>query len=190
MDQHFCNDNLKKSMGKVEQRESDEEEIDEDGRPVFKDETFIVKPEQIINENDKKKKSLKEMEKDFGEEVDRKQARLESNKVALDEIKNRIERKKYQEMTKDLKFNDPEDDTELKEKQQFRFTLAFGFGFISLMFLAFVCGYFLGKKILNLSETGSLIMSLGVGIGTIVMETVLFVIRMEKLEKAERQKKD
>jgi hypothetical protein len=55
-----------------------------------------VKPEQIINENDKKKKSLKEMEKDFGEEIDRKQARLESNKVALDEIKNRIERKKYQ----------------------------------------------------------------------------------------------
>jgi hypothetical protein len=54
------------------------------------------------------------------------------------------------------------------------------------MFLSFVCGYFLGKKIFNLSETGSLIMSLGVGIGTIVMETVLFVIRMEKLEKAER----
>jgi hypothetical protein len=54
------------------------------------------------------------------------------------------------------------------------------------MFLAFVCGYFLGKKILNLSETGSLITSLVVGIGTIIVETVLFVIRMERLESQER----
>lgn len=85
-------------------------------------------------------------------------------------------------MTKDIKFNDPDDDDDFKAKQEFRFTLAFGFGFITLMFLAFICGYFLGKKIFNLSETGSLILSLVVGIGTIIMETVLFVIRMEKLD--------
>jgi membrane protein DedA with SNARE-associated domain len=89
-------------------------------------------------------------------------------------------------MTKDLKFLDPEDDTEMKQKQEFRFTLAFGFGFISLMFLAFICGYFLGKKIMGLSETGSLIMSLIVGIGTIILETILFLIRMEKLENQDR----
>ena len=80
-----------------------------------------------------------------------------------------------------------EDDDDARQKQAFRFTLAFGFGFISLMFLAFVCGYFLGKKIFNLSETGSLITSLVVGIGTIIVETVLFVIRMEKLESQERK---
>jgi hypothetical protein len=50
------------------------------------------------------------------------------------------------------------------------------------MFLSFICGYFLGKKILGLSETGSLIMSLVIGIGTIIMETILFLIRMEKLD--------
>ena len=82
---------------------------------------------------------------------------------------------------------DPEDDDDAKQKQAFRFTLAFGFGFISLMFLAFVCGYFLGKKVFNLSETGSLITSLVVGIGTIIVETILFVIRMEKLEAQERR---
>ena len=65
--------------------------------------------------------------------------------------------------------------------------MAFGFGFISLMFLAFVCGYFIGKKILNLNETGSLITSLVIGIGTIIVETILFVIRMEKLESQERK---
>jgi hypothetical protein len=50
------------------------------------------------------------------------------------------------------------------------------------MFLSFICGYFLGKKIFGLSETGSLIMSLVIGIGTIIMETILFLIRMEKLD--------
>ena len=51
--------------------------------------------------------------------------RLENNKVMLDQIRVRIERRKYQEMTKDLKFNDPEDDFEMQEKQEFRFTIAF-----------------------------------------------------------------
>lgn len=108
----------------------------------------------------------------------------------MEAIKNRIETKKYQEMTKDLKFMDPDDDDDVKAKQEFRFTLAFGFGFISLMFLAFVCGYFLGKKILGMSETGSLIMSLVVGISTIIVETILFVIRMEKLEAHYRKRKE
>ncbi len=92
-------------------------------------------------------------------------------------------------MTKDLKFNDPNDDSAAKEKQQFRFTIAFGFGFISLMFLAFACGYLLGIKIFGMNQTQSLILSLIVGIGTIIMETVLFVIRMEKIENEQRKVK-
>jgi hypothetical protein len=82
---------------------------------------------------------------------------------------------------------DPEDDLEGKAKQEFRFTIAFGFGFISLMFLSFICGYFLGSKILGLNETQSLILSLIVGMGTIILETVLFVIRMEKLDAMSRK---
>ncbi len=93
-------------------------------------------------------------------------------------------------MTKDLKFMDPEDEDDVRAKQEFRFTLAFGFGFISLMFLAFICGYFLGKKIFGFNETGSLIMSLVIGISTIIIETILFVIRMEKLEAYYRKKKE
>ena len=106
----------------------------------------------------------------------------------MEEIKNRVERKKYLEMTKDLRFLDPEDDHEMKAKQEFRFTLAFGFGFITLMFLAFICGYLMGKKVFGLNETGSLVLSLIVGMGTIILETVLFVIRMEKLESQNRRK--
>ena len=60
--------------------------------------------------------------------------------------------------------------------------MAFGFGFITLMFLSFACGYLLGTKIFNLSETNALILSLVVGISTIIIETILFVIRMEKMD--------
>jgi hypothetical protein len=91
-------------------------------------------------------------------------------------------------MTKDIRYNDPEDDTEFKAKQEFRFTIAFGFGFITLMFLSFACGYLLGKKVFDLSETNSLILSLVVGMGTIILETILFVIRMEKLDSNNRVK--
>ena len=91
-------------------------------------------------------------------------------------------------MTKGLKMGGPDDDYEAKQKQEFRFTIAFGFGFITLMFLAFVCGYFLGKMIFGFSETGSLILSLIVGVSTIIMETILFIIRMEKLERLQKQK--
>jgi hypothetical protein len=55
------------------------------------------------------------------------------------------------------------------------------------MFLSFICGYFLGKKVLNLTETQSLILSLVVGVSTMILETVLFVIRMEKMEGEQRR---
>lgn len=172
--------------------------MDEDGQPIFKEETFRMKPEKVIEDNERSKISLKSLEKvilrysnqfqDYGEDSTQLKIRLENNEVAFGEIRNRLERKQYQAMTKDLKYNDPEDDADMKAKQEFRFTLAFGFGFITLMFLAFVCGYFLGKKIFNLTETGSLILSLIVGIGTIILETILFVIRMEKLDNSNRSR--
>jgi hypothetical protein len=46
----------------------------------------------------------------------------------------------------------------------------------------------MGKKVFGLNETGSLVLSLIVGMGTIILETVLFVIRMEKLESQNRRK--
>ena len=147
-----------------------------------------MKPQEIIKKNDGKRFSLKEAEREYGETKEQERFRLENNKIALEEIKNKIERRKYLEMTKDIKYNDPEDDADFKAKQEFRFTLAFGFGFITLMFLAFACGYLLGKKVFNLNETNSLILSLVVGMGTIILETILFVIRMEKMDAQSRVK--
>jgi len=75
----------------------------------------------------------------------------------------------------------------MKDKQQFRFVMAFGFGFITLMFMSFICGYYFGKIILQLSEIHSLFLSLAVGTGTILIETILFILKMEKMDRDERE---
>ena len=61
--------------------------------------------------------------------------------------------------------------------------MAFGFGFISLMFLGFATGYFFGKFVLELDEVPSLIVSLVVGICTLIVEAFLLIIKMDKMEK-------
>ncbi|CDW88185.1 UNKNOWN [Stylonychia lemnae] len=165
IDEHICNDNLKIR---------------------YVDEAFM-EPEELIEENEKSLVTLKDCEKKFAEDPDVKQAREQSNEVMLEQIKLRIEKKQYREMTKGLRGGDAqEQELENQEKQEFRFTLAFGFGFISLMFLSFICGYFLGLHIFGLSMTNSLIMSLVFGISTIILETILFLIRLDKMD---RQKK-
>lgn len=76
-DQHFCNDNLRqkvpnappKATKKNKKAKDSDEEItedegfDENGKPIFKDETFKVKPDVIIAKNEKSKKTLLELEK-------------------------------------------------------------------------------------------------------------------------------
>ena len=52
-----------KKMKAKDSDESENEEFDEDGKPIFKDETFKVKPEAIIQKHEKTKKTLIELEK-------------------------------------------------------------------------------------------------------------------------------
>ena len=72
-DQHFCNDNLKKRVDvhtekKISRKAKDsddeiEEAFDENGKPIFKEESFLKKPDEIINMNQNVKKTLTELEK-------------------------------------------------------------------------------------------------------------------------------
>ena len=61
--------------------------------------------------------------------------------------------------------------------------MTFGFGMITMMFLAFVSGYFLGTKILGWDPLPSIFVSLAVGITTIMVEMILMMFRLEKFEK-------
>jgi len=85
VDEHICNDNLK-----------------------AKDKA-LMNPEQVIEDNEKSLVTLEECAKKYDEDPDVKKARLQSNEVALQEIKNRIEKRKYKEMTKNLRIGNNED---------------------------------------------------------------------------------
>jgi len=75
----------------------------------------------------------------------------------------------------------------------FRFMMAFGVGFITVMFLGFLTGFCIGRYILEWNENDSLLLSLGTGIPTLFMEAILMMIRLEKWERkreAERKKQN
>ena len=75
----------------------------------------------------------------------------------------------------------------------FRFMMAFGFGFITIMFMGFLTGFCIGKFILGWSENDSLLLALVTGIPTLILEAILMIIRLDKWEKkreAQRKKID
>jgi hypothetical protein len=70
-----------------------------------------------------------------------------------------------------------------EEIEDFRFMMAFGFGFISVMFMGFLTGFCIGKFVLETSEETALILALCTGIPTLIMEAILMIIRLDKWEK-------
>jgi len=68
--------------------------------------------------------------------------------------------------------------------------LAFGFGFIGMLILGFLCGYCLGRFALKLSETNSLLLSLVTGIGTLMLEATLLIIRLYRMDQAKAKIKE
>ena len=61
--------------------------------------------------------------------------------------------------------------------------MTFGFGFITVMFLGFVSGFMLGRKVLEWDFIDSMFMSLFVGITTIMVEMLLMMGRIDKFSK-------
>ena len=75
-----------------------------------------------------------------------------------------------------------------EQKDEFRFMLTYGIGFITLMFLGFLSGFMVGYHLLKLSYEHSLILSLVVGTATMFLEGVLLILRMQKLEGKQNSK--
>ena len=65
-----------------------------------------------------------------------------------------------------------------KEQREFKFVLAYGFGFITMMFLGFLSGYFLGIYGFMWDHTKSLILSIAVGAGTMFVESIMLILRI------------
>ena len=64
-----------------------------------------------------------------------------------------------------------------------QFTITFGFGFITLMFLGFLSGYLFGRKILEYEPLESMFVSIFVGIVTLLTEMLLMIFRLDKYDK-------
>ena len=75
-----------------------------------------------------------------------------------------------------------------KGVQQFHTSVAFGTSFITLMFLGFALGFYLGKYIFQLKDVHCYVLSIIVGVSTMILETVLYIIKVEKIEGDERKK--
>lgn len=116
--------------------------------------------------------------------------RVEKNKVTLDKIRGRVDRRKYDKLTDQVEgFSNRLQYSRIKEKEEYRFVLAFGLGFITLTFMGFLSGYCFGKFILERSEEFSLILSLVFGILTLITEMILMIIRLYKWEYKRAQDK-
>lgn len=61
--------------------------------------------------------------------------------------------------------------------------MAFGIGFISLTFMGFLTGWCMGKYVLQWSSDESLILTLVTGISTLILESILMLLRLHKWDK-------
>lgn len=102
-----------------------------------------------------------------------------------------MERRKYNKLVDSIEgFNNRKTFEKIREKEDLKFVMAFGFGFISLTFTGFGSGFLLGKYVFNWTEEQSLIFSLITGICTLILEAVLMLMRLNKWEqKRARDKK-
>lgn len=65
-------------------------------------EEVFARAEDIIERNELKKVSLNKLNEDYKEAPEVEKQRIESNKIMLEQIKNRVERRKYNELTKGM----------------------------------------------------------------------------------------
>ena len=145
---------------------------------------IIKSAEDAIEFNEASMTTLIEQNKINPETPEQKAIREKKNAETVKRCKEKIERKKYNELTgKIAGFQNKLDLEERHAKQETHFTMTFGFGFITMMFLGFVSGYFLGTRILEWEPLPSIFVSLAVGISTLIVEMILMMFRINKFDK-------
>lgn len=77
-----------------------------------------------------------------------------------------------------------------KEQREFKFVLAYGFGFVSMMFLGFLSGYFLGIYGLMWNHRDSLVLSIIIGAGTMFIESIMLILRIQSMTNFEENLAD
>jgi hypothetical protein len=185
--QHICNNNLKVDQGK-----EDKFMLWKHPNPAMKKEFKIRTYLDVVGFNQSCLLTLDEINARNKESAEKKERRMKENAANLEKIKNSLARKEYDKLVGSIEgFDNKAKLMKKEEMADFRFMMAFGFGFITVMFLGFLTGFCLGKFLLGWNDNDSLLLSLGTGIPTLFLEALLMMIRLEKWEQkreAERKK--
>ena len=179
--EHICNSNLE-TAGK-------------DGIKMRNPKTGMVHVVKtyldVIEFNEASMVTKEEVKKDYGETEDQKKKREAENKANIDRIQLKLDRKAYGKLTENIKgFRNNNDMIGRIERAEARFIFTFGYGFITVMFLGFISGYMLGRAVLGWDQLASVILSLVVGIPTIMVEMLLMMCRLHKWDKMKKMEKE
>jgi hypothetical protein len=191
--EHICNNNLKIddssdtemcSFTNRNNKQADKFMVWKHPNPAMKKEFKIRNYQDVIAFHQSCLLTLEEINARNKESEEKKRRRLQENELNLVKIKQSLATKEYQKLSGSIKgFDNRSAQLKREEMADFRFMMAFGFGFITVMFMGFLTGFCLGKFILGWNESNSLMLALGTGIPTLILEAILMIIRLEKWEK-------
>lgn len=105
---------------------------------------------------------------------------MELHKKTIEEIRNKVEHRKYYDMIKEDMPKTGLFGAWKGEIKDYSESMAFGTSFITLMFLGFVLGYYIGKFAFGLEETQCWVCSIIIGILSFMLETILYIFKVEK----------
>jgi len=145
---------------------------------------IIKKAEDAVEYNEASLTSLNEIEETKPEDPKVKAKREEQNAKHVKKCKEKSERRKYLAMTNNIAgFANAGDLEKRHDLQDTRFAITFGLGFITVMFLGFLSGYLIARKVFGWEQIDCLLFSLFVGIMTLITEMLLMIFRIDKFTK-------
>ena len=140
--------------------------------------------EDVIKFNQASMTTLEQQNKINPETKEQRAVREKHNEKVVKRCKEIVDRRNYQKLTENIAgFSNAGDLQKRHDKQDMQFTITFGFGFITLMFLGFLSGYMFGRKILEYEPLESMFVSIFVGIVTLLVEMMLMIFRLDKYDK-------
>lgn len=177
--EHICNNNLK-----IDGTKADKYMIWKHPDPKVKKEFQIRTFQDVIDFHQSCLVSLTDVNGRNQESESARAKRLAENEANLEQIRIRAARREYDKSVSSIAGFDNKSSLKKREEMaDFRFMMAFGVGFITIMFLGFLTGFCIGKFVLAWEETESLYLSLITGIPTLFVEAFLMIIRLHKWEK-------
>ena len=188
----------KKTKGKVQSKEEEESKRREEDIRLRMD--IIEGHDLCLEEN------LRKIQEKYKETDEEKAQREKEMAAKVEVIKRKQSREEYQRLVSSSPgfgaqksgFSFQKEMKSFRESIQknegttsdARFVLTYGIGFITLTFLGFLSGYMIGLWYFRYDVRDSLIVSIIVGTATLMLETVLLILRIYRMQRMATMKKE